>query len=74
MVLHHPTRIILEADADRLSQKKDNELDSLFKGAYPVYQSKALGQIDTILMGMPNAQNGFIKDKRSQYNISCQDI
>lgn len=73
LVLHHPTRIILEADAERLSQKRDHELEELFKGNYPIYQSKGLGQIDALLIGTQMGQNGFIKDKRSQYSISCQE-
>ncbi len=73
LVLHHPTRIILEADAERLSKKRDHELETLLKGNYPIYQSKSLGQIDALLIGTQTKQNGFIKDKRSQYSISCQE-
>lgn len=71
MVLHHPTRIILEATAERLSQKRDRELEGLLKGKYPIYQAQTLGQLDALLMGTPKLQNGFISDKRNLPSLTC---
>lgn len=73
LILFHPTRILLEADNNRLSQSKDKDLEKLFSGSYPIFQATKLAQVNALFLDPSMKESGFVTDKRLETTISCQD-